>query len=217
MTRGQKIPTGRSWRDLPPGPPSRFVPTPVAEPAPTTAVGHKTNPWPFVIGAVGIVAVGFLVGLGLPRDADAEPTGTTLSLPDVIVPPAPTTLPTNPLQPDLEEPFVDELFTVPNPPAGFTVEFNYTQSSSDHVEQTAVLTDQTIHIKISAAVTAADPELPAGDPVQVRGQSGVVDATTEGRYALSWVEPGKILFTIDAPEAVPVEELVRLAESLEVT
>ncbi len=223
MSRPQRIPTGRTWRDLPPSPPSTFVPAPVIPDDPVAVQRPRVKVWPFVLGGVAVVVLGFIVGLMLPRsdgpeDSSLAPAATTL--PDVIVPPAPTTLPPDseaPLTiPDLEAaPDVERLFEVPSPPDGFRKTDDLTQATSERIDQTVVLTDGVTEVSIWAWVSAAEPTLPIGEPITVRGQEGVVTRGEEGRYLLSWIEPGKVSFEIDAPEGFDVTEVLLLAESLE--
>ena len=223
MSRPQRIPVGRSWRDLPPSPPSTFVPAPTVPDAPVVVERARVKVWPFVAGGLAVVALGFIVGLLLPRaddsqDSSVETPGTTL--PEVIVPPAPTSIPSDrvPLTiPDLESaPVVDELFTVPRPPEGFRVASNITQSSSERVDQSVVVTDEVIEVEVSASASAAEPTLPIGESVTVRGQEGVITRGDEGRFVISWIEPGKISFEIDAPAEFGLDAALSLAESLEV-
>lgn len=223
MPRYQRIPTGRSWRDLPPSPPANFVPAPVLEDDAPRPEQRRLNIWPFVAGGVAVILLGFVVGLVLPRaggsaEASLGETEPGTTLPDVIVPPAPdlpgqstTTMPNL-----IPAPAVDEIFIVPTPPAGWDIVSNFTQASSDRIDQMVILTDGLDEVRVSAFASASEPELPAGESVTVRGQDGVMLSAVDGRFVVTWVEPGKITFAIEAPDDFGLEEVLRLAESLEV-
>jgi hypothetical protein len=188
----------------------------VLEPEPS-----RLNIWPFVAGGLAVILVGFIVGLTLPREGAAEDQslGATpeTTLPDVIIPPAPD-LPeqSGSTTPSLiPAPVVDEIFAIPAPPVGWEVISNFTQASSDRVDQMIILTNGLTEIRVSAFAAASEPELPLGDDVTVRGQQGAVTRPVEGRFVVSWIEPGKITFSIDAPDEFGLPEVLSLAEALE--
>ena len=177
--------------------------------------------WPFVAGGLAVILVGFIVGLMLPRESAAEEdlgAPSTESLPEVIIPPAPdlseqssTTLP------DLiPAPIVDEIFAIPTPPTGWQIVSNFTQASSDRVDQMIILTNGLTEIRVAAFAAAAEPGLPIGDDVTVRGEDGVMTQPVDGRFVLTWIEPGKITFSIDAPEDFGLADALELATSLEI-
>ena len=223
MPRFQRIPTGRTWRDLPPSPPASFVPAPVFEELDAAPETGRLRLWPFVAGGVVVVILGFIVGLMLPNDATAgtEDLGapeTDTTLPDVIVPPPPdlsdrttTTAPGH-----TPAPAVDEIFRIPSPPEGWQVLSNFTQASSDRIDQIAILSNGLNEIRVAAFASATEPSLHSGEDVSVRGQTGALIREVEGRYTVTWIEPGKITFSIDAPDSFGLDEALSLAESLEV-
>jgi hypothetical protein len=138
-------------------------------------------------------------------------------LPDVIVPPPPTSFPEQSLPETIEPgPAIDEIFTLPEPPEGFRIAANVRQATPDRVDQDMVITDETIDVRIRAVASAVDPTVPQGEAISVRGQDGAVLRSEEGQFSLAWIEPGKVAFVIEAPESFGVEAAVELAESLEV-
>lgn len=227
MPRYQRIPTGRTWRDLPPSPPATFVPAPVFEDdEPTAEPRARLNVWPFVLGGLLVVFLGFLVGLFLPREGIADEQGLGVpdsqsgtTLPDVIIPPAPE-LPdeSEPTLPDMvPAPSVDKIFEIPTTPPGWEIVSDFTQSSSDRIDQMVVLSNGLEELRVSAFAAAAEPFLPNGEDVSVRKQDGVVVREVDGRFLLKWIEPGKVTFSIDAPEAFGLAAAISLAESLEIS
>jgi hypothetical protein len=221
MPRYPRIPTGRTWRDLPSSPPTTFVPAPVLADEVAEPETRRLNVWPFVAGGLAVILVGFIVGLLLPRDSAAEQdlgAPSTESLPDVIIPPAPD-LPeqSSTTVPDMTPaPIVDEIFGIPSPPTGWQIVSNFTQASSDRVDQMIILSNGLTEIRVSAFAAATEPELPIGDGVTVRGEDGVMTQPVNGRFVVSWIEPGKITFAIDAPDDFGLTDALELAKSLEI-
>lgn len=162
--------------------------------------------------------LGFVVGLVLPSDllGAEEATVDTSSLPDVIVPPAPT-LPEEQggAAPFLTVPAAQTLFVLGQPPAGFRILSDVTRSSSDRVEQRMILGDGSTEVVLFGSASADILELPTGENVSVRGVDGILTESPDGDLALTWVEPGKILMSITADEAFGAAAMVDLAESLE--
>lgn len=174
--------------------------------------------WPFVLGGIGIVLVGFVVGLALPSDSDDSRPLDTSSLPDLIVPPSPT-FPEDDEDDSSASPSVpgtDRLFSVPTPPPGYRETADLSRANPDRVEQQVVFTDGTDEIVIFGSVSAEVPDLGDGEPLDVRGQPGVVREGPGGEIILSWIEPGNILISISAPQSFGIDQTVLLAESLEV-
>lgn len=224
MPRFQRIPTGRSWRDLPPSPPTTFVPAPTLPDDPDVQQRSPVSPWPFLVGGVAIVALGFVVGVLIPGssgpdDAAAE---TTTTLPEVIVPPSPTsTVPDGDSSPSSAPepeppPADDELFALSRVPDGYRIAHNGIVVASERIEQNVVLTNDVLEVQVSAVASAAEPALPAGEPITVRGQDGVMTGGEDGQFVITWIEPGKILFSIEAPDEFGVAAALLLAQALEV-
>jgi hypothetical protein len=214
MTPGRRIPTGRTWRDLPPSPPSSFVPAPsFAEPEVPPAA-RRPRILPFVFGGLLIVLVGFVVGLMLPSGllSDEEAVDTS-SLPEVIIPPPPS-FPEDQPQPTV--PASETLFSLPDPPAGFQVRSNVARSSPDRVEQRMILSDANDEVVIFGSSSADTLDLPNGERVTVRGVDGVLTGTAGAPFTVTWVEPGKILMSITAPDSFDVSRMLALADSLEI-
>ncbi len=215
MTPGRRIPTGRTWRDLPPTPPTSFVPAPVPPEVVETAPSRRPRLWPFVLGGMGIVLVGFVVGLALPSDGDGSGPVDTSALPDLIVPPSPT-FPEDGSSTPSSVPATDRLFSVPSPPPGYRETADLSRANPDRVEQQVVLADGSDEIVIFGLASADVPELDDGETIEVRGQPGVVTEGRGGEIVLSWIEPGNILISISAPQSFGIDQTVLLAESLEV-
>jgi hypothetical protein len=186
-------------------------------PAEVSAIAPTRRPrlWPFVLGGIGIVLVGFVVGLALPSDGDGSGPVDTSALPDLIVPPSPT-FPEDDFSTSPSVPGVDRLFSVPTPPPGYRETADLSRANPDRVEQQVVLTDGTDEIVILGSASAEVPDLGAGEPLDVRGRPGVVSEGPGGEIVLSWIEPGNILISISAPRSFGIDQTVLLAESLEV-
>lgn len=217
----RSVPTGRTWRDLPPAPPTsaRPVEPPPVVSAPAPSRGARALPW-VAAGAV-ILFLGFIFGLITPSqlptgDSLGEPDAESLStLPEEIVPPVPPELQT----PGTEEPPAQEtepLFRVTVVPEGFQQTQNVAQRSAGAVTQVTVLSGDPGDLVIEAQASESAFELPEGDPVSVRGADGVVEEPDTGGLRVTWLERGQILFRITAPDGYPLEDVVTLAESLEV-
>jgi hypothetical protein len=187
------------------------MPPEVAAAAPS----RRPRLWPFVLGGVGIVLAGFIVGLALPSDFDDSQPVDTFALPDLIVPPSPTFPEDNPsVEPSV--PSTDRLFSVPTPPPGFTETADLSRANPDRVEQQVILENGSDQIVIFGLASADVPDLDEGEPLEVRGEQGVVTEGPTGDIVLSWVEPGNILIAISAPASFGIDQVVLLAESLEV-
>ena len=218
----RSIPTGRTWRDLPPAPPDRLRAVEVeTSPAPA-ASPDRPSVVPWVAAAAVVVFLGFIFGLITQSPLASEeslgaPDAESLStLPEEIVPPVPPELET----PGTEQPPAQEtepLFRVPILPEGFRQTQNLAQRSAGAVTQVAVLVGEIGEIVIEAEASETAFEDPTGDPVEVRGAQGAVEEVEEGGLRLSWVEGGRILFRIVAPEGYPLDDVLELAESLEVS
>ncbi|MGF1665288.1 MAG: hypothetical protein ACFCVC_03340 [Acidimicrobiia bacterium] len=179
------------------------------------ASSKRPKLWPFVLGGIGIVLVGFVVGLALPSDlADSRPVDT-FALPDLIVPPPPT-FPEDDSSATPSVPSTDRLFSVPSLPPGFSETADLSRANPDRVEQQVILEDGSDEIVIFGLASADVPELGEGESVEVRGQQGVVTEGAGGEIVLTWIEPGNILIAISAPPSFGIDQMVLLAESLEV-
>jgi hypothetical protein len=180
-----------------------------------TAPRSRPRLWPFVLGGIGIVLVGFVVGLILPSGLDDSQPVDTSALPDLIVPPPPTFPEEAPgVAPSV--PNTDRIFSVPSPPPGYRETADLSRANPDRVEQQVVLEDGSDEIVIFGLASADAPDLGEGETVEVRGQQGVISEGTGGEIVLSWIEPGNILIAISAPESFGIDQMVLLAESLEV-
>jgi hypothetical protein len=173
-----------------------------------------------VAGGALIVALGFVIGSFLPRDADASSSteqSSLSTLPDQIVPPLPpdSTVPAVPGQsanPTLPS---GRIFTLPNPPEGFDVTVDSLQNGPLGVEQLMMLTKDVSQIVIDGKVSSARPVLPSdGNSISVRGVEGVVESIQGGALAISWIEPGEILMTVTVPGSYGLSKAVTLAEGL---
>jgi hypothetical protein len=218
----RSIPTGRSWRDLPPTPPDRLRAVEVAPSAPPAEPSARPSVLPWVAAGAVVVFLGFIFGLITQSPLESEeslgaPDAESLStLPEEIVPPVPPELET----PGTEQPPVQEtepLFRVPVVPEGFRQTQNLAQRSAGAVTQVAVLEGEVGEVVIEAQASDSGFEDPEGEPVAVRGTQGAVEDVEEGGLELSWVEGGRVLFRIAAPEGYPLEDVLELAESLEVS
>ncbi len=106
-TNPHRIETGRSWRDLPPGPPSTAPTRPqVTVLPPADAVG-RSWPWGRIAAGVLALAVGISVGVWAPWSGTAEGSPEPLAadqLPQTIVPDSPPEFQQQPAPSD--DPFV---------------------------------------------------------------------------------------------------------------
>lgn len=191
-------------------------------PAPA-APSNRPSVLPWVAAGAVVVFLGFIFGLITQsplssEDSLGDPDAESLStLPDEIVPPVPPELetPGTEQQPPVQE--TEPLFRVPILPEGFRQTQNLAQRSAGAVTQVAVLVGDIGEIVIEAEASESAFEDPVGDPVEVRGAQGAVEEVEEGGLRLSWVEGGRILFRITAPEGYPLDDVLELAESLEVS
>lgn len=105
--RPHRIETGRSWRDLPPQPPSTAPPRPEVSSPPSDEAATRSWPWARIgVGALAL-AVGVSVGVWAPWSGLSDGTAQPLAadgLPETIVPDPPQTFEQEPAQPD--DPFV---------------------------------------------------------------------------------------------------------------
>lgn len=94
-----RLDTGRTWRDLPPMPPTEEPPRSVVPEAPAVPQPAASSPrWPWILGALGAVAAGVLVGMiafgDSPPGFAATPSPSTTTVPpsEQIVPAPPPEL-----------------------------------------------------------------------------------------------------------------------------
>ncbi len=102
-----RIETGRSWRDLPPQPPSTAPARPHAPPPPITEDSTRSWPWARIgVGALALT-VGISVGVWAPWSGIGEPSDRSLAtedIPETIVPDPPQEFQQDPAPSD--DPFV---------------------------------------------------------------------------------------------------------------
>jgi len=200
-----------------------------------------------VVGAVVVLAAGFLVGWSAPWSTD-EPAGTARSVPraaEPIIPPAPPELTDPGRVPPGTEPFggladdLRRLFEdgVPLPPDlfdhgefGFTVDGLVSVPEPPDGYQVGGNTLQISPGEISQRLVLTGPdgdivvEARRGELPPLAGGEPVTVRGTQGRLSddgtelrLTWDESTNTRVTITAPGDVGVDTVVALAESLEVT
>jgi hypothetical protein len=92
------LPTGRTWRDLPPAPPVAAPTPPVVPEAASPVAVAAPRRWPWAVGALGVVLAGVLVGMVAFRGGSAglalqaAPPTTVAPPSDPIVPAPPPEL-----------------------------------------------------------------------------------------------------------------------------
>lgn len=238
MTEGSRphISTGRTWRDLPPSPPTEAPPPPA--PLPTTP-SRRPRRWPWALGAAVLVAAGVLAGVLIPwpheRAAD-EVDAAVAALPaEIVPPPPPATDPVPSPSPAPEDPLdelqrrLEELL----PGSGdFTFRFDGLVDPGSVPEGGRVVansltvgpagTRQELVVRASdgdariVAESGEEPALGAGEPIRVRGTEGRLQADGT-RLRLEWIEGDDVRMVVEVPLAWGEERLVELAEGLVIT
>ena len=232
------IETGRSWRDLPPGPPRTMRAVPEAEPAAGAPEPARRSGRTIAVVLLGALLAGLVVGWWSPWSSDDGEVGaapTTVApegienLPDTIVPDVPDDLFTQP-QPEEFDPFgffeelppfdgfpgaQDDLGLIrlgPLPDGYRDIGSLVTRTNDEVRHQIRLLGPEGL-----ATVWAerdADATLPdEGAVVDIDGAEGrLVEGSTN---TVTW-QLGDVVVTAHAPAEVGVDTLLGIAAAVEV-
>lgn len=180
-----------------------------------------------------MIVIGFFVGTRLASQGGPDPTPSALdapsstdSLPEQIIPPLPPdlTLPNGDLAPpsvtipeELQPPSVtipglgeDVLFTLPEPPEGFSQTEAGLGLGPSGIQQTVVIQSETGEIRIIGSLQPGS-RLPEGDVVEVRDTEGVWSE----ELTLVWVQDELLLVEIVATGDVSRDQILDVADRLE--